>query len=136
MCTFVHLIAPNIMVHSAWIQSVDRELKKNGKGGGGHKPNYQSNESPLQKYNNIYCLRPILFNYCRDSFSLPTDEPRHFMAVIIERAMKGVTCYSEWVIIPSLLCYVEYLRNQFLYPSRQATENINQNKTSLIISYN
>lgn len=131
MCTFVHLIESNIMIHSAWIQSVDRELKKNGKGGG-----TQTQLPPLQKYNNIYCLRPILFNYCRDSFSLPTDEPRHFMTVIIERAMKGVTCYSEWVIIPSLLCYVEYLRNQFLYPSRQATENINQNKTSLIISYN
>lgn len=38
MCTFVHLIAPNIMVHSAWIQSVDREIKKNGKGVGDTNP--------------------------------------------------------------------------------------------------
>lgn len=34
MCTFVHLIESNKMIHTGWIQSFDRELKKNGKGGG------------------------------------------------------------------------------------------------------
>lgn len=33
MCTFVHLIESNKMIHTGWIQSFDRELKKNGKGG-------------------------------------------------------------------------------------------------------
>lgn len=31
----MHLIASNIMIHSAWIHSVNCELKKNGKGEGG-----------------------------------------------------------------------------------------------------
>lgn len=35
MCTFVHLIESNKMIHTGWIQSFDRELKKNGKGEGG-----------------------------------------------------------------------------------------------------
>lgn len=34
MCTFEHLIESNKMIHTGWIQSFDRELKKNGKGGG------------------------------------------------------------------------------------------------------
>lgn len=71
MCTFVHLIESNKMIHTGWIQSFDCKHKKKGKGGGGG----TQNQLPIINVHKMNLLfRNIITSIVHDQYYSITAE--------------------------------------------------------------